>query len=393
MAPRSAHQERVHSLHARLLSLSVADIAPPHVDPQVAALAAMALVDFAKSDEGKARFAELATLDGFDHALLDDLDVLAHALLGVVESFDLAPRSPRAIVVPQELETQCRARRSLLTTLLTERLALLPSVEVALRTVRLSYGPIDLALDLRTLAAHVETHTADLVGAEGFDADLVDSTGRLARALEDHLFSADTPELHQARRALHRMWTLFERSYRELAEIGREIFHHDGEDIFPTLEAIAHVSRTARHQSSSSRPATIIVEESLPGPKSGPISRRSSRRMMAVRPEAAPLSLEVLLHGASDSNLYLGFSQDVAEGGVFVATYEERPLGATVELSLEIDGKEPVKVSGQVHWTRPQGAGDDMPVGLGVRLLAVSQELGKTLQAFAARRTPIFYDD
>lgn len=70
----------------------------------------MALVDFAKSDEGKVRFAELATLDGFDHALLDDLDMLAHALLGVVESFDVAPRSPRAIVVPQELETQCRAR-------------------------------------------------------------------------------------------------------------------------------------------------------------------------------------------------------------------------------------------------------------------------------------------
>ncbi len=393
MSPQSVHHERVRSLHARLLTLSIGDIAPPHVDPQVAALAAMALVDFARSAEGQARFAELARLDGFDHALLDDLDMLAHALLGVVETFDVAPRSPRAIVVPAELETQCRARRSLLTTLLTERLSLLPSVEVALRTVRLSYGPIDLALDLRTLAAHVDTHHGDLAGAPGFDARLVDSTRALALALEDHLYSADTPELHQARRALHRMWTLFERSYRELAEIGREIFHHDGEDIFPTLEAIAQVSRTARHQSSSSRPATTIVEESLHGPKSAPVSRRSSRRMMAVRPEAAPLSLEVWLHGASDSNLYLGFTQDVAEGGVFVATYEERPIGATVELSLEIDGKEPVKVAGQVHWTRPQGASDDLPVGLGVRLLAVSRELGQTLQAFAARRTPIFYDD
>ena len=109
--------------------------------------------------------------------------------------------------------------------------------------------------------------------------------------------------------------------------------------------------------------------------------------------DAKPLVLDVVLSVTSESNLYLGFSQDVAEGGVFVATYEARPIGARVELALHLEGGEPVKLDGHVHWLRPQGSGDDMPVGVGVRLGTVSSEVAKALQSFAVRRTPIFYDD
>jgi uncharacterized protein (TIGR02266 family) len=92
--------------------------------------------------------------------------------------------------------------------------------------------------------------------------------------------------------------------------------------------------------------------------------------------------------------VWLGFSQDLAEGGVFVATYESRPIGARVDLALHLDGRdEPLRIGGRVHWLRPHSAGDDMPVGVGVRLVDVSREAAKTLQAFAVKRTPIFYDD
>jgi uncharacterized protein (TIGR02266 family) len=384
--------DRARSLHARLLSLSTHEIAPPHVDPYIAALAAMGLVDFARSPEGQARFAELASLGAFDVTKLDDLDTLSNALLGIVDSFDAAPRNPRPIAVPQALEIECRARRTKLAALLAP-CALLPPVAVTLTHLKLSYGPIDLAQDLRALAAHVDTHAADLGEIE---RGLADSTRALARQLEDVLYSADTPQLQQARSALHRMWTLFERAYRDVAEAGRELFHHDAESIFPTLEAIAYVSRTARHESSSSRPATVIVEQKIPSSKRSPsMSRRpSSRRMSAVRPsgiEGKPL--DVVLNTTSESNLYLGFSQDVAEGGIFVATYDPRPIGARVQLSLHLEGAEPVVLAGHVHWLRPQGSGDDMPVGVGVRLGEISNEVAKALQSFAVRRTPLFYDD
>lgn len=390
--------DRRSSLHARLRALSPDEIAPPHVDPQIAARAALAVVDFART-EGEARFAELAALDGFDLASLDEIDALAHALLGVVEIFDAAPRSPKPITVPQALEVESRARRGQLAALLSLSLPERPSVVGALRHLRLSYGPIDLALDLRALAAHVDHYAIELRGSDEFDAELADATRRLARQLEEILYSADTPELREARGALHRAWTLFERSYREVAAIGRELFDRDAEALFPPLEAIAEVTRTARRGSSSSRPAAQIVEEVLPSSRRlahAPPRRPSSRGMPAARPTAAtrPLSLEVMLHATSESNLYLGFSQDVAEGGLFVATYETRPIGAPVELTILLDQGDPVTVSGHVQWARPHGSGDDsLPCGLGVRLAEVSPKAASRLQSFAARRTPIFYDD
>ena len=393
----SPSAERARSLHARLLALSTTELAPPHVDPRVAALAALGLVDFIRSDEAQSRFAELEWLGGFDPATVDDLEMLADALLNVVDAFDAAPRKPRPIAVPQVLEVECRARRGTLSVLLSERATSAPAVARALKLLRRSYGPIDLAVDLRTLAALVEQNARAIEGADEYEADLPASTRALARELEELLHSADTPGLQQARSALHRMWAVFEPSYRAVAEIGRELFADAADAIFPTLEAIADIERTARQESSSRRTAAAIVENAIPSSRRAMSRRPSSRRMPAVRELDAttpPLSLEVTLHATSESNLWLGFSQDIAEGGIFVATYEHRPIGARMDLALHLDHRdEPLHVSGVVHWMRPQGSGDDMPVGVGVRLVDVSKEVAKMLQAFAVRRTPIFYDD
>ncbi|GAC1544576.1 MAG: hypothetical protein NVS3B10_32010 [Polyangiales bacterium] len=303
-------------------------------------------------------------------------------------------------MVPQPLEVDCRARRGLLAALLSERLSDLPPVERALRQLRLSYGPLDLALDLRTLATFADAHSDVLDGAAEFERDLPATTRALAARLETLLHAADTPELQQSRSALHRMWALFETSYRALAELGRELFPDLADEGFPTLEAIAQIERTARSHSSSRAPAAVIVEEAIPSSRRARVRRPSSRRMPAMRPTmegleagAPPLRLEVVMSSTSESNLWLGFAQDIAEGGVFVATYEARPLGTRIDLTLHVEGDEPIAVAGNVHWLRPQSAGDDMPVGLGVRLIDVSTALVKRLQAFAVRRTPIFYDD
>ncbi len=389
------HAERTRSLHARLLALTTAELAPPHVDPHVAALAALGLVDFARSPEGQARFAELVALDGFDGAKLDELAMLAEALLGIVDGFDLAPRDPKPIAVPDALEAECRARRTLLVNLLVALSTELPGVWRMLKQVELSFGPLDLAVDLRGLAAAIETNPAAAQADAVATQELIASTRALARRLEDVLYAADTPELKQSRSALHRMWALFQAAYREVADVGRELFAESGEAIFPNLDAIAEVSRTARHASSSDEPAAIIVERGIPASRRGAAStrRRSSQRMAAVRPDAA-LAVEVVLAAHSESNLWLGFSQDLAEGGIFVATYEIRSVGTRVDMSVMLPGAdEPLPLHGYVHWVRPPSAGDDFATGIGVRFVELPAATAKLLQAFAAKRTPIFYDD
>lgn len=377
--------DRAAQLQARLLSLKADDLAPPYIDPRVAAAVALGVVDFAKSPEGSGPFKELEALDEFDAGVLDDLQRLAETLIRVVDAFDVAPRSPNAVTVPQELDVDCRARRGELVDLLSTRAADKAGVARALSRVKQAYGPVDLAVDLRALAALVERHE--------LDKELPVSTRALAHRLEDLLISHDTPELRESRRALRRVWAVFEETYRQLADVGRSLFSDDPEAMFPTLDAICDVERSARSASSSRAPASVLVERGLP------MSRRSgvsSRRMRAVRKsiiDAPPTHVEVVLNGASDSNLWLGFSQDIAEGGIFLATYAPHPLGAPMELDVVVIDREPLRMAGVVHWLRPSSAGDDLPAGVGVRLTQLSPENAKVLQAFAAARTPIFYDD
>jgi uncharacterized protein (TIGR02266 family) len=258
----------------------------------------------------------------------------------------------------------------------------------ALQRQRLSYGPFDLAIDLRASAALLQRHAPA-------ESELASGGRALAKELEAHLWAHDTPELRQARQALHRVWTAFEPAYHGLAEIGRELFAHS-DNLFPTLEAIADVERNARHGSSSKIPAAELIDAGLPA------SRRNgppSRRMRSTPPMVASVTseralVEVVLHASSESNVWLGFSQDIAEGGVFVASYAAHPLGAHLDLDLHLhDHDEAVRVTGQVTWLRPASAGDDLPAGYGVRLTDASHEATKLLTRFASRRTPIFYDD
>lgn len=376
--------DRAAKLQARLLALKTEDLAPPYVDPRMAALVAHGVVDFARSEEGRGRFAELASLDGFDPGVIDDLDRLAETLIRVVDAFEAAPRAPNPVTIPPELDTACRAQRSALVALLEERAPNAPGVSAALGRVSLAYGPVDLAFDLRTLAALVERNS--------LDPAMYESARALARKLENVLTTYDTDELREARRALRRVWAVFEGTYLQVADVGRELFGGDPEAMFPTLDAIANIERNARRESSSRAPAALLVERGLPASRRASVS---SRRMRAVRRasiDAPPVTADVILSATSESTLWLGFSQDIAEGGIFVATYGAHALGAPMVLELQLPDRE-LSVRGVVHWIRPATAGDDLPAGVGVRLTDLSPEAAKLLRTFAAQRTPIFYDD
>lgn len=377
------------SLRTRLLAIPEDELVPPHVDPSTAALVALGVVDFVRHD-GKKRFDELAAVGGVEPQAFDELEKLAEALLRVVAVFEAAPRAPAPVVIPQDLDVAARERRGAVQHTLESHVD--PVITRALALQRLSYGPIDLAIDLRAGAA--------LLARTGSEKALADEACALAAKLEHHLWTHDTSELREARKALHRVWSAFEPAYHALAELGRELFTH-AEGVFPTLEAIADLERHARHESSSAMPAAAIVESELPpiSHRSAPPSRRSGPWSMRVRPshgahDTARKLVEVDLHAESESNVWLGFSQDIAEGGVFVASYVHHPIGAELDLDLHLHGNdEPIRVAGEVTWLRPHGAGDDMPAGFGVRLTQASKEATQALTRLANARTPIFYDD
>jgi uncharacterized protein (TIGR02266 family) len=104
------------------------------------------------------------------------------------------------------------------------------------------------------------------------------------------------------------------------------------------------------------------------------------------------LELEVNL--VSDSNFYIGFTENISGGGVFVATYMLRPIGARVEMSVRLPGfQDPLQLRGEVRWIREPGAGADVWPGMGIRFEGVSGEDEVTIRAFLAAREPLFYVD
>jgi uncharacterized protein (TIGR02266 family) len=117
-----------------------------------------------------------------------------------------------------------------------------------------------------------------------------------------------------------------------------------------------------------------------PRASKAPPERRASDRVH--------LEVEVTLH--SDSHFFAGLSGNVSEGGLFVQTYRELPIGHPVSLRFELPGGN-VLVPGSVRWIRT--ASEGCPPGLGIAFGEALNDTEKNLiSEFCTRRPPLFYD-
>jgi uncharacterized protein (TIGR02266 family) len=117
----------------------------------------------------------------------------------------------------------------------------------------------------------------------------------------------------------------------------------------------------------------------VPPQSERPDSRRSARHRV-----------EMEVNFFSESNFYLGFTENLSEGGVFVATYCARPIGDRVEIDLVLAGEQ-LTVSGVVRWLRMDSC-DGWP-GMGVKFEGLSAESHDLIRRFVAMRDPLFFDE
>jgi uncharacterized protein (TIGR02266 family) len=55
----------------------------------------------------------------------------------------------------------------------------------------------------------------------------------------------------------------------------------------------------------------------------------------------------------SESTFYNGFTENISAGGLFIATYDVRPIGGTLNLEFTIPGREaPIRAKGEIRWVR-----------------------------------------
>jgi uncharacterized protein (TIGR02266 family) len=105
---------------------------------------------------------------------------------------------------------------------------------------------------------------------------------------------------------------------------------------------------------------------------------------------------KVAVTSTSVHNFFTGFTENISEGGVFVATYQLLPVGTELNLMLKLDGGDEVPVRGEVRWLRDLHADDTSGVmpGMGVRFVDLDADLENAIQRFIdSQRDTLFYDD
>ncbi len=122
---------------------------------------------------------------------------------------------------------------------------------------------------------------------------------------------------------------------------------------------------------------------SVAPPDSTAVGRRAHDR--------APLEVEVTVE--SDHNFYNGFSENVSEGGIFVATHVPLPIGRTIEVELMLPAaRRTLRAACVVCWIRPYREDGEAPAGMGLRFTDLTAEDEILVAAFVRKRDPIFYD-
>jgi len=92
-----------------------------------------------------------------------------------------------------------------------------------------------------------------------------------------------------------------------------------------------------------------------------------------------------------DTHLTTGLTQDVSEGGVFVATYQTLAIGTEVVLALQLPGHR-VEVRGEVRWARPECENSDQRPGFGVAFTELTPEALVALTELCRSRPPHYYE-
>ena len=106
-------------------------------------------------------------------------------------------------------------------------------------------------------------------------------------------------------------------------------------------------------------------------------------------------TIEVNIGATTESNFFVGFSGEIAEGGVFAATYNIASRGTPLRVLVTLPGGFEKHVHGRVRFVRDpmdMGAEDTAP-GMGVQFEGLDAEARELILRFIRKRAPMFYDE
>jgi uncharacterized protein (TIGR02266 family) len=266
----------------------------------------------------------------------------------------------------------------------------------------------DLVSDLRAIAVLYEEHASVL--KPGFDPTAQAAAARtLAEGLERLLCGDEAVDEWSP--WIARAFTLTFSLYQEVRQIAHNLRGPDGKlPVFPSAAAIARADRRKRATAKGSHSLSIPPPSwlaSVPPPErtSGRPPSESATLVSHSAPPSTPppdssrrrferLSTDLEVSLLSETNFYVGFTENLSAGGLFVATYLTKPLGSKVELTVRLPQRDdPLVLRGVVKWVRLNNANVDGHPGMGIEFVDLPDGDRAAIAEFLAKREPIFYDE
>lgn len=150
--------------------------------------------------------------------------------------------------------------------------------------------------------------------------------------------------------------------------------------LFPAREELARALATAVSPGEEDDEPVLLLSRR----REGPGERRGRDR--------APVEAAVGFH--TESNFFTGYSGDISDGGLFIATWAPLPVGHEVALSFILPTGRQIDAVATVSWIRqpPLDSTVTFQPGMGVVFSELSEADRQAVAEFIRQRTPLFHE-
>lgn len=227
------------------------------------------------------------------------------------------------------------------------------------------------------------------------------ASDQLKQAIQ--LYAADLTRLHEQIASDETALKSFEQKLAESARKDREDAARKEREETTRKEAprksgekVPPPERTqpsARSQEADTQPPDSRASRP-PGGRSDTLSTQKATPIGKLEPRDRRVRMQASIDLKSESNFYQGFSTNLSEGGIFVATVQLSARGTPVDLQFTLPGGKKLEVKGEVRWVRePNDLTPEICPGVGIQFTELSDDAAAAIKAFIGSREPMFFPD